>query len=125
MKKNTYKVRKKTKSSGVSMFSFIENRFSIDSIFKNGIQLNYLPYIFFVMALGIFYIGNNHYTEKSVRKIAKIEREVQDLKADYRTLQADYMHARLQSEVAKRVKPFGLNESSIPPKKIIVAADEH
>ncbi len=125
MKKNTYKVRKKTKSSGVSMFSFIENRFSLDSIFENGIPLNYLPYILFVMALGIFYIGNNHYTEKTVRKVTKIEREVQDLKADYRTLQADYMHARLQSEVAKRVKPFGLNESSIPPKKIIVAADEH
>lgn len=125
MKKNTYKVRKKTKSSGVSMFSFIENRFNLDGIFKNGIPLHYLPYILFVMALGIFYIGNNHYTEKTVRKITKIEREVQDLKADYRTLQADYMHARLQSEVAKRVKPFGLNESSIPPKKIIIAADEH
>ncbi len=107
------------------MFSFIENRFSIDSIFKNGIPLNYLPYILFVMALGIFYIGNNHYTEKTVRKVTKTEREVQDLKADYRTLQADYMHARLQSEVAKRVKPFGLNESSIPPKKIIIATDEH
>ncbi len=125
MKKNTYKVRKKTKSSGVSMFSFIENRFSLDGLFKNGIPLNYLPYILFVMALGIFYIGNNHYTEKTIRKVTKIEREVQDLKADYRTLQADYMHARLQSEVAKRVKPFGLNESSIPPKKIIIAADEH
>ena len=106
-------------------FSFIENRFSFNSFFQNGLPLKYLPYIFFVVAIGIFYIGNNHYTEKTIRKTHKIEQKVEDLRAHYRTLQADYMHARLQSEVAKRVQKIGLKESSTPPRKIVIKKGEY
>ncbi len=128
MSKNTYKItskKRKSSSSGESVFSFIENRFSFNNLFQDGLPLNYLPYILFAMAIGIFYIGNNHYTEKTIRQITKMEKEVEDLRADYRTLQADYMHARLQSQVAKRVKTMGLNESSTPPNKIIIKASEY
>lgn len=126
MPKNTYKVRSKpSKRESESVFSFIENKFSVNNFFQNGLPLKYLPYIFFVTAIGIFYIGNNHYTEKTIRKIHNIEQEVEDLKAHYRTLQADYMHARLQSEVAKKVDKIGLKESSIPPKKIVIKRGEY
>ncbi len=128
MSKNTYRVtakKKKSQGGGDSVFSFIENRFGFNNLFQDGLPLKYLPYILFVMGIGIFYIGNNHYTEKTIRQITKMEKEVEDLRADYRTLQADYMHARLQSQVAKRVKKIGLNESSTPPNKIIIKASEY
>lgn len=128
MSKNTYKVKtgkKKPRGGGDSVFSFIENKFNVNNFFRDGLPVKYLPYILFIMAIGIFYIGNNHYTEKTIRKITKMEKEVEDLRADYRTLQADYMHARLQSQVARRVKKLGLNESSTPPKKIIIKQGEY
>ncbi len=126
MSKNTYKVKsKKTRQGSESVFSFIESKFSFSNFFQNGLPLKYLPYIFFVVFIGIFYIGNNHYTEKTIRKIHKVEQKVEDLRAHYRTLQADYMHARLQSEVAKRVQKIGLKESSTPPKKIVIKKGEY
>lgn len=126
MPKNTYKVKSRpSKQEGETVFSFIENKLSLSNVFQNGLPLKYLPYIFFVMVIAIFYIGNNHYTEKTIRKINKVEQQVEDLKAHYRTLQADYMHARLQSEVAKKVDRIGLKESSAPPKKIVIKKGEY
>lgn len=126
MPKNTYKVKiGKSKQEGESVFSFIENNFNLNHFFQNGLPLKFLPYILFIMVIGIFYIGNNHYTEKTIRKINKVEQQVEDLKAHYRTLQADYMHARLQSEVAKKVNKIGLKESSTPPKKIVIKQGEY
>ena len=126
MPKNTYKVKsKKLKQESESVFSFIENKFSLNNLFRNGLPLKYIPYILFITAIGVFYIVNHHYTEKTIRKIHKVEQQVEDLKAHYRTLQADYMHARLQSEVAKKVNKIGLKESSTPPKKIVIKKGEY
>ena len=126
MSKNTYKVKsKKSRQESESVFSFIENRFNLSNFFQNGLPVKYLPYVLFITIIGIFYIGNNHYTEKTIRKTHKVEQQVEDLKAHYRTLQADYMHARLQSEVAKKVSKIGLKESSTPPKKIVIKKGEY
>jgi len=71
------------------------------------------------MALGILYIGNGHYAENVIRRINTAQKQVQDLRADYHTLKADYMFDSKQSEVASKVKKSGLHESSEPPVKII------
>jgi phage shock protein A len=75
--------------------------------------------------LGIFYIGNSHYADKTIRKIDKLEQEVEDLRADYTTLKSEYMFASKQSEVAKRVKKLGLVESQEPPFKIVIEEGEY
>ncbi|MDN5201436.1 FtsL-like putative cell division protein [Fulvivirgaceae bacterium BMA10] len=124
MTKNTYRVSQNNQNRK-SVFSFIEKHISINGLFENGLPIKYLPYILFISAIGICYIGNVHYAEKTIRKIDKIKEEVEDLRADFRTLQADYMHARLQSEVAKKVENLGLKESSKPPVKIIVKKGEY
>ncbi len=77
------------------------------------------------MVLGLLYISNTHYGEKTVRKINNIQAEVEDLRADYTTLKADLMFASKQSEVAKKVKDLQLKESLRPPFKIEVAAGEY
>lgn len=117
-------VRKKA-GSGKSMFSGIERRLKLESYFEEGFPVRYLPKILFIMALGLLYISNTHYAEKTVRKINTVQAEVEDLRADYTTLKSDLMFASKQSEVARKVKALGLKESLKPPFKVQVKESEY
>lgn len=123
MSENKFKINPTVKTeggSGSSLFSGIEKRLKLESYFEEGFPVQYLPKILFVMFLGLLYISNTHYAEKTVRKINAAHTEVEDLRADYTTLKADLMFASKQSEVARKVKSFGLKESLKPPYKIEV-----
>ena len=116
---------KKTKSGkGGSVFRFIESYVKLGIIFENGLPVKYIPYILFTAAIGIFYIGNIHYSDKTVRKLDKLKLEVDDLRAEYITMRANYEYDGKQSEVARKVAPMGLYESSVPPYKITIAKKE-
>ena len=117
-------VRRKT-GSGKSMFSVIEKRLKLESYFEEGFPVKYLPKILFTMILGLVYISNTHYAEKTVRKINTAQAEVEDLRADYTTLKSDLMFASKQSEVARKVKSMGLKESLKPPYKVEVKEGEY
>jgi len=112
-------------SQGGGVFAALEKKLKLESYFEEGFPVQYLPKILFVMVLGLLYIGNTHYSEKTVRKINNIQAEVEDLRADYTTLKADLMFASKQSEVAKKVKPYGLQESLTPPYKVVVEKGEY
>lgn len=117
--KNRYKT-KEPKAKGESLFSKIDRLLKVDTSFDSGVPVRFVPYILYFTCLGLFYIGNNHYAEKTIRKINRLEEEVEDLRANYTTLKAGYMFESKQSEVAKRVEKLGLEESATPPHKIIV-----
>jgi hypothetical protein len=125
IKAGTQQVGTLTAGGGTSVFSGLEKRLRLESYFEEGFPVQYLPKILFVIALGLIYIGNTHYSEKTVRKINNIQAEVEDLRADYTTLKADLMFASKQSEVAKKVKILGLHESLIPPSKVVVEKGEY
>ena len=120
-KVNTYKVKRKKRSSGVSFFSSLEQWLKIDEFSIQRLSTEYLPHGLFLVFLGILYIGNGHYGENTIRKIDKVQKQVEDLHADYHTLKADYMFDSKQSEVATKVEKMGLQESSEPPLKITVS----
>lgn len=124
MATNSYKVHKGGKPKG-SLFSFIGDKFKLDSFFTNGLPAQYIPHTLFLTCIGIFYIGNNHWAEKTIRKIDNTRTEVEELRADYTSLKADYMLASKQSEVARKVKNIGLEESYVPPNKIVVEESEY
>lgn len=118
---NKFKInptKKEGKSSGSSLFSGIEKRLKLESYFEEGFPVQYLPKILFVMMLGLLYISNTHYAEKTVRQINTMQTDVEDLRADYTTLKSDLMFASKQSEVARKVRALGLKESLKPPFKI-------
>lgn len=130
MTENKFRINPTTKSqsegrSGSSLFSGIEKRLRLESYFEEGFPVQYVPKILFVMFLGMLYISNTHHAEKTVRKINSIHAEVEDLRADYTTLKSDLMFASKQSEVARKVKAFGLKESLRPPYKIEVEEGEY
>lgn len=112
-------------SNGTSVFSGLEKKLKLESYFEEGFPVQHLPKIIFAMALGLFYIGNTHYAEKTVRKINHVQTEVEDLRADYTTMKSDLMFASKQSEVARKVKQFGLAESLNPPFKVVVEKGEY
>ena len=116
---------KPKRPKGFSIFGLLEKYASVDTLFEEGVPLKYLPRILFLTLLTLFYIGNTHYAEKTLRRIDKVKVETEDLRADYTTLKSDYMEASKQSEVARNVAPLGLEESSSPPYQVIVSEDEY
>jgi hypothetical protein len=128
--KEEYKKEVKPKKESVvrknrmSFFRFLENYLRTDGIFEQGLPIRYIPHILFVTAAGILYIGNIHYAEKTIRKLNRLKIEVDDLRADYTTMKAEYMYASKQSEVANKVAKMGIFESSVPPHKIILKKEE-
>jgi hypothetical protein len=125
MAENKFKVHSKQERNGSSLFSRMERALKLESLFEEGFPVAHLPKILFVFLLGLIYIGNTHFAEKTIRKINNLQTEVEDLRADYTTLKADLMFSSKQSEVAKRVKNLGLKESLQPPKKILVKKGEY
>ncbi len=115
----------KVGGNGSGVFSGLEKKLKLETYFEEGFPVQNVPKIAFVVFLCLFYIGNTHYAEKTVRKINYIQAEVEDLRADYTTMKSDLMYASKQSEVARKVKPFGLEESLEPPHKIVVKKGEY
>ncbi|WP_057939582.1 FtsL-like putative cell division protein [Algoriphagus resistens] len=125
MSNNTF--RKKLKSgnkpkvgSRKSIFSWIEEKLDITGVLGEGVPVQLVPPVGFVAFLALIYIWSNHRAENMVRKIEKAQQEVEDLRADVTTLEAEYMLSSMQSEVAKRVAEQGIVELNQPPIKIEV-----
>src|SRR5687767_5157368 len=119
------KVTGSSSGTATSVFTGLEKKLKLETYFEEGFPVQYVPKILFVLVLGLLYIGNTHHAEKTVRKINTIQAEVEDLRADYTTLKSDLMFSSKQSEVARKVKAFGLKESLTPPNKVVVEKGEY
>jgi hypothetical protein len=118
-------IKSSQKEERRNIFSIIEKGVKVDRIFDDGIPVKYLPHILYVAAIMIFYIGNSHYADRTIRHIDRLKVAVDDYRADYTTLKADLMFASKQSEVAKKVASLEIEESSQPPFKILVKEGEY
>lgn len=112
---NTYRIRG---NENQGLFGWLEKFLRIDETISQVIHVRFMPQIMFVTFLSVLYIGNRHFAEKKTRNITQLEAEVNDLRADYTTLKADYMFASKQSEVAKMAKKLGLKETDVPPFRV-------
>ncbi len=90
------------------------------SILKTENVVSGLPFLFFIMGLGICYIANSYYAEKTEISITKTTNDLKELRSEYITGKSDLMKKSKQSEVAKLAERSGLQESVEPPKKLIV-----
>ena len=84
-----------------------------------------MPFVIFLAMLGMVYIANKHFAEKTIRQIDKLNKEVKELSWDFKTLKADLMLKSTQTEVAKQVDTLGLKELVEPPKKIVIKSEEY
>lgn len=93
---------------------------SVFGVFKRNEIAKSMPFVLFVTALIIFYIGNSYYAEKMVRDIEKTKAELKERRAEYISTMSLLMIESKQSEVAKEMAKFDLKESTEPPQKIFV-----
>lgn len=122
MRENTFrkKMQQGTSSKGSrkNIFTLIEEKINVTGILGEGIPVKFVPPFLYVALLALIYIWSNHRAENLIRKIEVMQREVEDLRADVTTLEAEYMLSSKQSEVAKKIAPLGIVEISEPPVKI-------
>ncbi|MCO6358258.1 hypothetical protein BXY85_0958 [Roseivirga pacifica] len=124
MAANRFKAKQSEGAPERGFFGFLSTKLKLTEL-ETGFPVKYLPKVLFAVLLGVCYVWNSHYAERTTREIDRLEDEVEDLRADVTTLEADYMFSSKQSEVARRVQQLGLEESKEPPIKIIVDSDEY
>jgi hypothetical protein len=76
-------------------------------------------FLVFLAALAVVYIYNGHYADKISRDLNQTNREVKELQYEYKTLKSEVMFRSKESELAKAVAPFGLQELTQPPFVLI------
>ncbi|WP_421920635.1 FtsL-like putative cell division protein [Marinifilum sp.] len=103
--------------SSASLKDFIDG-----SILTKSAVVQQLPFVLFLVILGIFYISNRYKSEKVYRNMVSLEKELKDLRFESITTASDLMYMSKQSEVLKRVQKegLGLTESIEPPVKIYI-----
>jgi hypothetical protein len=83
-----------------------------------------LPFVCYLVLLGVIYISNAHATEKSVRRIESLKQEVKDTKWRCMNLKQELMHSSIQSQIESQVEGSGLVPSTEPPMKIVYRSNK-
>ena len=94
--------------------------FNVFGFIKKENLLQIMPFIFFLTFLAIIYIANSYMSEKTLRKINTVNKELKTLRSEHLSLKSELSFKSKQSAVASAVSPFGINESIEAPKKIII-----
>jgi len=102
-----------------NLFAIIEQKLKMSEWFGEGIPVKLVPPFLYAAFLALVYIWSNHKAESTIREIEKLQQEVEDLRADVTTLEAEYMFSSKQSEVAKKIKVLNIYEIEEPPIKIV------
>lgn len=114
-----------------SLFNWLNKFLPLDKVFgekgpghEELLPVKYFYYFAWVVLLLVAYERIGFQSEEYVRKSIKLNKEVDDLRAEYTSTQAEYMKSKKQSVVTEKVKDSGLIENLTPPKKIIIKKEE-
>ena len=91
-----------------------------------GNLVKHLPYLLFMVGIGLVYIANGYLAEDSVRQINKASSELKEMRSEFITTKSELMYTTKQSELARIIEErgLGLEESYSPPKTIRVSEEE-
>lgn len=86
-----------------------------------------LPFVFFLVLLGLILITNRNWSEKTIRKMEVVQDSLKELRAESVTHEVRLMYINRPSEVNKRVQERGLGliEPEGPALKIKVEKVEN
>ncbi len=76
--------------------------------------------ILFVVILLLIMISSSHSSDKKVIKIANLNKEQRELRAQYIDTKTRLMRMKMESNIRQKAKEMGLIPPETPPKKIIV-----
>ena len=97
------------------IFNILKGKFLIsdDSLSNWG-------FISFIVLLMLFMIASAHSSDKKVMEIAKLNKEVKELRAHFVDLRSISMKMKLESSIKNKVVEMGLKPSETPPQVIKV-----
>ncbi len=78
------------------------------------------PFIFYIILLLILFISNTFRAQDTQRRINHTTEEVQTLRIKSIYMKSQLMESTRPTKMAKMVKKLGLQESTVPPQRIIV-----
>jgi cell division protein FtsB len=78
----------------------------------------HIGFILFLVALLLMVTLNHQVAERKVRKIQKLEKEVQELKWSYMNLKSDVMYNSTYSQVSRSVKDFEIENRVAAPIRV-------
>jgi hypothetical protein len=100
-----------------NIYSVLKGKFLVsDDSLKNW------GFISFVVLLMLLMIASGHMSDKKVMQIAKLNKEVQELRAQFVDLRSISMKMKLESSIRKGVLTLGLAPSETPPQVIKVVS---
>ncbi|WP_254561540.1 FtsL-like putative cell division protein [Dyadobacter diqingensis] len=113
-----------------NLFNWLNRFLPLDTIFGDNVPgqeervpVKYFYYFGWIVLLLVIYERIGFQSEEYVRNSIKLKKEVDDLRAEYTSIQAEYMKSGKQSVIIEKVKPDGLEENLNPTKKIIIKKD--
>jgi len=113
------------------LFNWLNRFLPLDKVFgeklpgqEERLPVKYFYYFGWVVILLVGYERIGFQSEQYVRNSIKLKKEVDDLRAEYTSIHAEYMKSGLQSVIIEKVKSEGLEENLTPPKKIIIKEEE-
>jgi hypothetical protein len=84
--------------------------------------LKNFPFFLFLSFLAVIYIYNGHYADKTIRDINTVNKQLDELHYEYKTLKSEVMFRSKQSELSKVVESYGLKELVVPPVILVDSA---
>ena len=79
-----------------------------------------LPFIFFISFIALFYIANGYWADDKIRQLNKLTNELKELRSEQVSVQSSLESVTNEVHVAAEAKKLGLEESRIPPMKIVI-----
>lgn len=83
------------------------------------------PYLLFISALLVTYVSIGYYYEHLERERQTTERRLEELRSEYKTLQAEFETQLQQSQVEQSMADLGLVQPVEAPYLIEVAPNQH
>ncbi|HAI75047.1 MAG TPA: hypothetical protein DCM08_02270 [Microscillaceae bacterium] len=116
--------RLSSEKRGFSVTEFFENFAGVEAMLDKGLPTRFIPYLLFLAFLGLIYIGNAHFAERTIRELNRSETEADNLKADYTTIKVQLLFAGKQTEISAKAQEVGLVENNGKTYRIILKKNE-
>ena len=96
-----------------NIYNILKGKFLIDEdALKNWV------FILFLTFLALLMISSSHSVDRKVQKIARLNRQKKELRAQFVATRSDLMQLKMESAIVKRLEGKGLFVSDEPPVKI-------
>lgn len=81
-------------------------------------------FILFCTVLAIFMIACSHDAERKVHQIARLNKEVKDLRSESIEAKKNVMKLKMKSSIEEKVLPLGMITANEPAKKLKVSVEK-